>query len=328
VLFVVILGLFAAFLFATSASMQQRAAHLAAAEPHPDGGDGPVGQITRALPLLLFLRKLVRNPIWLFGWVTNLVGFMFQGAALHLGSVALVQPLIATQLLFALPLGSIWSRCRPTRRDWLAATAIVGGIAVFLAVRGAAPLEGSPDRPKVVIAALSAAILVGLLVAAAAGRRPPVHAALVAVAAGLCFAISAVLMKLTAEDLVQRGVAATARDWVGYALAISTLTGLLLGQEAFAAGSLPTAVSAMTITNPLASYLVGVLAFDVAPPTSPGTLAAVAGAGLLLLVGTIGLAHSPTVQRELAQDAKRQAEVRAQVARSSWHADPARSDAS
>jgi multisubunit Na+/H+ antiporter MnhG subunit len=155
-----------------------------------------------------------------------------------------------------------------------------------------------------------------------------VHAALVAVAAGLCFAISAVLMKLTAEDLVERGVAATARDWVGYALAVSTLTGLLLGQEAFASGSLPTAVSVMTITNPIASYLVGVFAFHVAPPTGPGTLAAVAGAGLLLLVGTVGLAHSPTVQRELAQDAKRQAEVRAQVARSSWHADPARSDAS
>ena len=121
---------------------------------------------------------------------------------------------------------------------------------------------------------------------------------LVAVGAGICFAMSAVFITLTTDSLLHRGVAATATDWVGYALAVSTLAGLLLGQDAFAAGSLPTAVAAMTITNPIASYLAGVFAFDVRPPTSPGALAGVAAAGALIAGGVIVLAHSPTVHDE------------------------------
>jgi hypothetical protein len=107
-------------------------------------------------------------------------------------------------------------------------------------------------------------------------------------------------MKLTSTDLLERGVMATAIDWPGYALAASTLLGLVLGQEAFATGSLAAAMAAMTIANPVASYLIGVLAFHVTPPSAPGELAAVAGAMALLAVGVVGLANSPTVLSETA----------------------------
>lgn len=310
-LLVVPMGLLAAFLFAAAASLQQHAARLAVARPDGARADLPVGVITRALPLLLFIKRLARTPMWFYGWLTNLAGFVVQGTALYFGSVALVQPLLATQLLYSLPLASVWNRCWPLKRDWLASSAIVGGLVVFLTVPGTAPLSGTANRPKVLLAVLSAAVLVGLLVAVGSGRRPAVHATLTAVAAGLCFATSAVLMKLTAEDLVGRGVGATAADWPGYGLAVSTLCGLILGQEAFASGSLPAAVSAMTITNPLASYVVGVMAFDVRPPASPTQLSALAGAGLLLTLGSIGLAYSPIVRREMAQNAEHQKQLRA-----------------
>jgi drug/metabolite transporter (DMT)-like permease len=301
-LLVVLLSLIAAFLFAAAASVQQHAVRATApAEP----GTMPASEVARPLvillPLLALARRLVRSRLWLLGWLTNLVGFLIQAAALKVGSVALVQPLLVTQLLFALPMASAWTRRWPLHRDWLAGLAISGGVAVFLSVRGTAPLRGEPDRWRVILAGVSAAGLVVLLLVAAIRRQPAVHAALVAVAAGLCFAMSAVLTKLTAEDLVHRGVAATAVDWVGYCLAASTLIGLVLEQDAFGAGSLATAVAAMTITNPLASYLIGVLAFHASPPTTPGALAAVAGAGLLLFVGVLGLAHSPTVHQEVAK---------------------------
>jgi hypothetical protein len=316
VLVVVVLGLFAAFLFAASASLQQHAARIAVATHGRAAPDVRVGALTRALPLLMFVKKLVRTPVWFVGWLANFFGFFVQGAALHFGSVALVQPLLATQLLFALPLGSVWNRCWPLKRDWIASLAIVGGIALFLSVRGTAPMSGTPDRPKVLLAGFSAAILVGVLVVVAAGRRPAIHATLVSIAAGLCFAMSAVLMKLTAQDLVDIGIGGTAKDWPGYALAVSSVLGLLLEQEAFASGSLSAAVSAMSITNPLASYVVGVMAFQVEVPDSAGQLAAIAGAGLLLVLGTVGLAHSPTVQRELAQNAEHQEQLRAPLSRS------------
>jgi drug/metabolite transporter (DMT)-like permease len=288
-LVVVFLSVLAAFLFALSAAVQQRAAQQNS-RPYSAQQTGSRLMIV-FLPLIQLARRLVRSPLWLAGWTINLVGFMAQAVALHLGSVAVVQPLLVTQLLFALPLAAAWNHRRLTRWDWLAASAVCGGLVVFLAVRGIAPLDADPDRWRAFLAIVSAAGLVCLLVAAAAGRPPFQHAFLIATAAGVCFAITAVLIKLTATDLVERGVVATALDWPGYVLAASTLIGLVLEQGAFAAGSLPTAVAAMTITNTLASYTVGVLAFHTVLPTSPGALAALAGAGALICLGVVGLAQ-------------------------------------
>jgi drug/metabolite transporter (DMT)-like permease len=294
VLLAVSLSLLAAFLFAAAASLQQHSAQTAREALAPPQPAGRVRANVAPLPALA--RRLIRSRLWVAGWTTNLVGFLTQAAALHFGSVALVQPLLVTQLLFALPMATAWSRRRASPRAWLSAAAITGGVALFLAVRGAAPVTGEPNRENIVKAGLSAIAVVALLVAASVGRRQLTQAALLAVAAGLCFAMSAVLMKLTAADLLDRGVAETAADWPGYALAVSTLTGLLLGQWAFASGSLAAAVAIMTITNPVASYLVGVLAFHVAAPTTPAALAAVAGAGVLITAGVVGLAHSSIVR--------------------------------
>ena len=126
----------------------------------------------------------------------------------------------------------------------------------------------------------------GVLVAASRFRPSPALAALLlACASGVCFAMTAMFMKLTGDDLLGPGIAATARDWVGYGLAASTGIGLALGQLSHAAGPLPWSVSAMNIVNPLASYAGGVIAFHAHLPTSPGALAGLAGAGALLVLG-------------------------------------------
>ena len=215
--------------------------------------------------------------------------------ALHLGSVALVQPLLVAQLIFTLAVVSIWSRRRLLARDWLAALSICAGVAVFLSVRGAAPQDGTAHRGSVLAAGAAVVVLVGVLVVAAQGRPPTIHTTCIGSAAGLCFAFSAVLTKLTATDLIHRGIPATAVDWPGYTLAASTLLGLLLEQQAFGVGPLPIAVAAMSVVNPIASYFIGILAFDVHISTGPGALAAVCAAGVLLTLGAVRLAHSPTV---------------------------------
>ncbi|MGH3624356.1 MAG: DMT family transporter, partial [Sciscionella sp.] len=175
---------------------------------------------------------------------------------------------------------------------------------VLLSVEGVAPLHGNPDQPRLMLAGLAAAVVVGLLVTVARRRHALAHSVLVASAAGLCYATSAALMKLTTDDLIYRGVVATAMDWPGYVLAASTLCGLLLGQEAYASGSLPAAIAAMSIVNPTASYVLGVFAFHTVVPLEPDVLAAMSGAGLLLFAGAVGLAHSPTVHQETARAAR------------------------
>lgn len=284
---VVVLALVAALAFALSAFLQRRAS---AHEPR----ERVLGAAQHGLPGAVALTaRLVRRPVWLVGWAVNLAGFGVQALALSLGSVAAVQPVLTAQLLFALALAS-WERRRwPTAVDWLSGLAICGGVAILLAVDGASPLSGAADRGRVLWATAAALAAMALLVSLARVLSSvALSAALLACAAGLAYAMSAVFMKLTATSLTDDGVVATARDWVGYALAVSTALGLVLGQAAYAAGPLPWAVAAMNIVNPAAGFAVGVLAFATDLPSSPGDLAALTGTGALLLLGVIGLVRS------------------------------------
>jgi hypothetical protein len=121
---------------------------------------------------------------------------------------------------------------------------------------------------------------------------------LLAIAAGVCFAGNAVLTKLTTDDLFGPGILHTALDWPGYTLAVATASGLLIEQAAFAHGSLPWAVAAMSITNPVVSYLAGIFGFHVTMPHTPGALAAVSVTAVLIGIGISGLAHSPLTRSE------------------------------
>ena len=86
------LALAAAFLFALSAFLQQRAARMII------GAD--TASLRDASGVKRLLGRLVRNRSWLTGWLTNLGGVGTQAAALKVGSVAAVQPMMAAQLLF------------------------------------------------------------------------------------------------------------------------------------------------------------------------------------------------------------------------------------
>jgi drug/metabolite transporter (DMT)-like permease len=304
------LSLLAALLFAGSAALQQVAAHRTAGEAaaaREPAMTASARHWSTWLPVLTLLRRLVRDRLWILGWLTNLAGFFAQAAALHFGSISVVQPLLVAQLLFALPLGTLLSRRRMLRRDWFGAASVCAGLIILLSVRGAVPDIGDANRQHVLLATAAAIVLVVGLVAAgrSAAQQPQLRSALVSVAAGICFCMSAVFITLTTADLINRGVGATAVDWPGYALAAASLLGLLLEQDAFAAGSLPTAVAAMTITNPIASYLAGIYVFASMPPETPGALAGVASAGLLVIVGVLALAQSPNVHEEFARPADR-----------------------
>ncbi|OQO94126.1 DMT family transporter [Saccharomonospora piscinae] len=288
----VALGFTAAFLFAASAALQRRAVL------HAADSDSEHRASTHRLPVLWLFRRLLRQRVWLAGWMTNIGGFCCQAGALHFGSVALVQPLLVTQLLFALPMASAAVRQWPPLRDWLAAMAISGGVALFLSVEGAAPMAGTPDRQRLVIAVLVAAATIATLLQIAQRQGPLLYSALVAASAGICYAMSAAMMKLTADSLLTEGIAATATDWPGYLLAVTTGAGLVLGHQAYGSGSLSAAVAIMSIVNPGVSFTLGLLVFGAVPATEPGPLAAAAAAGALLVVGVFGLAHSPAVRSE------------------------------
>lgn len=278
-----LLGLAVAFLFALSAYFQQRAARNTHRESR-----------SVAAAAVALMSKLVRDRIWLQGWLFNLLGFAVQALALHLGSVVTVQPMLATQLLFALPMSSFEQRMWPPVRDWLGALCLCGGLVVLILVVHAKPLEGEPNRDRILLSAITVAAAIAVLIPIASRLGPNALVLVAGACAGLCFAMTAVFIKLTTDDLVNHGIAYTARDWVGYALACSTLFGLVLGQGAFANGPLPWAVATKETANPIASYAIGVLAFPVQFPTGAGAMLGLSFAGLLVVLGAVALAHSPS----------------------------------
>jgi len=78
---------------------------------------------------------LFRSPLWLFGWVALIAAFVFQALALAKGQLSIVQPVLATELVFMLVLRRVWigQSIRPI--TWSAAAVTCAGLAVFIAAR-------------------------------------------------------------------------------------------------------------------------------------------------------------------------------------------------
>lgn len=295
-LIVVALSLVAAFLFACSAVLQQHAATRQ---------DGPGSSaLARAVPGVGLLLALVRDPWWLAGWGTNVCGFVVEASALYLGSVSIVQPLVVTQLLFALSLGTRRSGRGMPAGAWCSAGAVCAGLAVLLVVHGRPPVDERLDdrRLLAMIVVLVAAAAALLATSASLGRRLAARAGLLGVASGFCFALTAVLLKRSAGLLVDAGPAALLRGWYLYALVTSMLCGMATGQTAFATGPFAAAITGMNITNPVVSYVLAVLVYGVPAPTGAPRLAGVALAGVLVAIGVAGLARGIPPSHHLGEE--------------------------
>src|SRR5688572_17459082 len=109
----IILAIAAAALFALGTVLQQRAAMSEDIEGDVGAGAG-------------LMMRLVRRPVWLAGIGVDAIGFAGQAAALGIGRLAVVQPLLALQVVFALPLGARLSGQKIGRRE-IAGAAIVTG---------------------------------------------------------------------------------------------------------------------------------------------------------------------------------------------------------
>ena len=72
---------------------------------------------------------LLRRPLWWAGTAVAVAGYGFQALALVKGSLIVVQPLLVSALLFALPLSARLAGRRVTRREWLWAALLTVSLA-------------------------------------------------------------------------------------------------------------------------------------------------------------------------------------------------------
>ncbi|MDT5263719.1 MAG: hypothetical protein QOI90_345, partial [Mycobacterium sp.] len=164
-----LLALGAAFFIAVGDVMHQRTAH--------DVTDEPVSHLG------LFTR-LLRDRQWWLGSIVSGVGFGLQAAALGLGSVLLVQAVLVTSLLFALPINARLTHRRVTRFEWVWAGLLAVSVAVIVTVGN--PTEGH-SRASFETWTLVIAVLGPALVACVIGARVfsgPVSAVLLAMVSG------------------------------------------------------------------------------------------------------------------------------------------------
>lgn len=80
---------------------------------------------------LRFVVSLLRNPRWLAGWGALAGGFVFQALALHEGQMSVVQPLLITEIVFALALRRVWLRQSIRGITWWAAAGTCASLSVF-----------------------------------------------------------------------------------------------------------------------------------------------------------------------------------------------------
>ncbi|HET9731415.1 MAG TPA: DMT family transporter [Acidimicrobiales bacterium] len=284
----VLLALLASFCTATSSVCQRLGAR---AEDEVAGFDAR----------LIF--RLARRPIWLLGVAAMILGFVFQLTALHFGSLALVQPILATELLFVFAYMSILGSGSLKRRDWLAAGAMAAGLGGFLLA--ASPSGGhlhAPGRLWALAGLVTAAVvLAAVMTAFGTAHHPrvsPSHrAAILGAATGISWGFVAAVIKELSSHL-GAGTEAVVSNWSLYVLIGGGGLSMLLASHALSAGPLAASQPGFTILDPLTASLLGLFLFNEHVSVAATDLAIEAAALVVLVAGVSALSHSQLVRGE------------------------------
>jgi drug/metabolite transporter (DMT)-like permease len=282
----VVLALGAGLCYATAAVVQQR---VAAQQP-PELALSP-----------RLIVSLARRPLWLAGIAVDILAYLMEAAALGVGSVVVVGPLLASGLLFALPLASFRTGRRVTRHEMVPAFMVTAGLALYVGVGAPGGNASHASRLDWLIA--TAAVAIGAGTAVILGRRtrePGRRAVYYGLATGIVYSLTAVLTKATVDRL-GTDVYPILGHWQLYALLVASAIGLVLNQSAFQAGHVAASLPVISVTNPVLSSAMGILLFG-EHLDAHGLLAwTVAGAAIVaMLVGTCWLARSPLVTEEVS----------------------------
>jgi drug/metabolite transporter (DMT)-like permease len=237
--------------------------------------------------------SLLTNWVWLLGLVAQILGVVLQAAALDRGRVAIIQPLLVTTIIWAMPLGYFLTHQTITRRHILGAAIVVGGLAIFASVGDpAGGLDNAPTSDWISAFLVIGAICTGLLLFGTRGGLSA-RAAVFGAVAGILYGVSATLMKPVVEDLHAEGFGYVLTTWELWVMAVTGIAGFYLQQISLATGRLVTSVAAVSVANPVVSVLLGALVLQERLDKTPSWHAVVAiGALGAALLGAIIVASA------------------------------------
>lgn len=239
-------ALLSSFLFALAAALQQREASTLR--------DDQAGSIRMLL-------ILVRRPLWLGGVAADAGGFISVAIALGVGQLVVVQPLIVTVLLFALPVSARLTGRRVHGVDWSWAIVLTVALAVIVVVGNAT--DGTDEAPtsEWLVAAGIAAVPIAVALIVAGRRKGPIRALMLGIAAGILFGFNDALIK-TVTRMLDQGVVAVITAWPTWALVAVLVVGTWLQQASYQAGALQASLPAVTGLEPVVGMILGLTLFD------------------------------------------------------------------
>jgi drug/metabolite transporter (DMT)-like permease len=272
----IILAVAAALFFALGTVLQQKA-----------GLDDPAEGSSAGL-----LVQMARRPVWLVGISCDGLGFVCQFIALSVGSLAVVQPLLVLSVVFALPLGVVFTGQRVKRLDVIAAAVVTVGLIAFLTI--ANPHGGRQDAPLgdwLITGAVVLAVTAPLLMASRRAKTTAAKAAFLGTATGILFGLSAALTDVTGHRF-DDGVLEIFTSWPLYALIVVGYVSMTLSQLSLNTGALAPAVATQMSFDPITSLVLAIVLLDESLDSSPVEIVATVVALAAALGGVAVLARA------------------------------------
>ncbi|NEY31787.1 hypothetical protein GTU99_06170 [Streptomyces sp. PRKS01-65] len=246
------------------------------------------------------LLDLVRVPRWLGGTGLVVAGMALGAVALGRGELSLVEPLLATNLLFALALSRRQTGRPLGRQGWAGLALLAGGVTAFVVAgqpRGGAAIS-DPLRHWLIIGLMTGSAL--LLTAYARRARLSSAPVLLGLAAGLLYGVQDALTRISGERFSAGGLAHLLTAWQPYAVLLIGVTALILVQSAFETAPLRMSLPALTAAQPLAGIACGVGFLGDRLRTDAGALAWEACGLTAVVAGIVLLGLHPAMPRGTA----------------------------
>jgi drug/metabolite transporter (DMT)-like permease len=245
------------------------------------------------------LLRLIRRPLWLAGLAAVIVSLSLQATALSLGRLVIIEPVLASSLLFALALAARVDRRRMRPVEWLAALATFAGLVVFLSVAHPSGGQSTAGPSQLGLAAL-AALVIAAISALLAVRMSPLRRALtLGIGGGIAAGVTDALTKTVATLLGEHQLGALA-DIRPYLLVVIGLLTYTMQQNGYRAAGLPAFLPVFSILDPAVGSILGLILYHEHLGGGPVRIALESAAVLAATWGICCLARSTARTAPLA----------------------------
>ncbi|MEV0180837.1 DMT family transporter [Streptomyces sp. NPDC050625] len=248
------------------------------------------------------LLDLMKVPRWLGGIGLMVAGMILGAIALGKGEISLVEPLLATNLLFAFALSRHQTKHKLSHQGATGLALLAGGVTMFI-VAGQ-PRSGtavdSPLRHWLIIGVMLGSALI--LTTYAKRSRLTWAPVLLALAAGLLYGVQDALTRVSGQRFGAGGLTDVLTGWQPYGVLVLGVTGLILVQSAFETAPLRMSLPALTAAQPLAGILCGVGFLGDQLRTDTGALAWEAAGLAAVVVGIVLLGLHPAMPRGMSKE--------------------------